>query len=56
MLGVAFVLLGVGMIAVFLPAWAAPIFDTVQLHNYQIEIGSAFVVVAIFLMMKKLMA
>jgi hypothetical protein len=54
MLGVAFLLLGIGMVAVFQPALAEPIFSALQLYNYQIEIGSAFVVVAMCLFVKRL--
>lgn len=55
MLGVAFLLLGVGLAAVFRPALPEPIFTALQLHDYQIEIGSAFVVIAICLFVRKLL-
>jgi hypothetical protein len=56
MLGVAFLFLGVGLMAVFQPAMAAPIFDALHLHNHEGEIGAALVAFAIFLFIKKLVA
>ena len=55
MLGVAFLLLGIGLTAVFQPALPEPIFTALQLHNYQIEIGSAFVVIALCIFVRKLL-
>jgi hypothetical protein len=54
MLGAAFLFLGVGLMAVFQPAMAAPVFDALHLHNYQAEIGAALVAFGISLFIKKL--
>jgi hypothetical protein len=54
MLGVAFLLLGFGLVAIFQPAIVEPVLDTLHLANHRSEIGIAFVCIALWLFVRKL--
>jgi energy-converting hydrogenase Eha subunit E len=54
MLGAAFVLLGLGLVAIFQPAIVEPVLDSLRLGDYRTAIGIGFIFIALWLFVRKL--